>query len=455
MMEEDIAGLLEKYDVPNPRYTSYPTVPYWEKESISAESWLESVIRTFESENGNVSLYIHLPFCESLCTFCACNKRITKNHAVEDGYIQAVLKEWKMYLNELPFPPVIKEIHLGGGTPTFFSPENLKLLIEGISSNCEIAEDAEFSVEIHPNNTTFEHLKLLKSVGFDRISLGVQDFDAKVQFIINRNQTYEKTVEVVEWARSLGYSSLNIDLVYGLPRQTVKSIIYTVEKIKSLKPDRIAYYSYAHVPWKSKGQRRYTEADLPAAAEKWEMYQAGRSELFELGYEAIGMDHFALAEDSLSKSFKEGSMHRNFMGYTTRNNKLLIGLGVSSIGDSWGAFMQNEKVVETYQSTVEAGNWPFLTGHLLNEEDLVIRKHLLDLICRGNTDFTDAFLDLNFLESVFQKLEKYKGDNLVHLEGDRLEVTPLGQLFIRNICSALDAKMWRKKSNEKVFSKSI
>lgn len=455
MMEKDIAGLLKKYDVPIPRYTSYPTVPYWEKDSISAETWLESVIRTFKSENGNLSVYIHLPFCESLCTFCACNKRITKNHAVEDGYISAVLKEWKMYLDEFPFPPVIKEIHLGGGTPTFFSPKNLKILIEGITANCEIAEDREFSVEIHPNNTTVEHLMVLRSAGFNRISLGVQDFDAEVQFIINRNQTYEKTAEVVEWANALGFSSLNIDLVYGLPRQSVESIKYTVEKIKSLKPDRIAYYSYAHVPWKSKGQRRYTEADLPSAEAKWEMYQTGRRELFKLGYEAIGMDHFALSDDPLSRSYKEGSMHRNFMGYTTGNNKLLIGLGVSSIGDSWNAFMQNEKVVETWQTAVEAGRWPFVTGHLLNEEDLAIRKHLLELVCRGETDLTGAINDPDFRASVFQKLEKFERDELIQLNGDRIKVTPLGQMFIRNICSALDAKMWRKKSNEKVFSKSI
>jgi oxygen-independent coproporphyrinogen III oxidase len=316
-MKEDILHLLNKYDMPIPRYTSYPTVPYWEPATLNRDLWYESVVNTFVKENGEICIYIHLPYCENLCTFCACNKRITKNHTVEERYINAVLKEWNMYRDKFPFKPVVREIHLGGGTPTFFSPENLTRLITAITSDTMIPDDHEFSVEVHPNYTTEQHLLALSRVGFNRISLGVQDFDLEVQEIINRVQSFEKTREVVAWARANTFNSINIDLVYGLPKQTVRSVEYTINRIRELSPDRIAFYSYAHVPWKSKGQRRYTEADLPQASEKWEMYHKGFKLLTELNFVAIDMDHFALPDDKLSKAATEGKMHRNFMGYTT------------------------------------------------------------------------------------------------------------------------------------------
>eukprot|EP01136_Pigoraptor_vietnamica_P010201 Opistho-1_new@47579 len=275
-MTTSILPLLQKYDLPTPRYTSYPTVPYWDFATLTEDSWKDTVVNTFREENGELCIYIHLPFCENMCTFCACNKRITVNHAVEDPYISSVLKEWAMYRSLLPTTPIIREIHLSGGTPTFFSPDNLEQLIKGITKDAIVKDDHEFSVEVHPNYTNEEHIKRLASVGFNRISLGVQDFDPKVQFMINRIQSFEKTKEVVDWARKYHYNSINIDLVYGLPHQTVSSVEHTVELIKTLMPDRIAFYSYAHVPWKSKVQRRYSEADLPAAADKWAMYSRGR-----------------------------------------------------------------------------------------------------------------------------------------------------------------------------------
>ena len=241
-MQKDIIQLLSKYDVPTPRYTSYPTVPYWEPDTINPSAWLDAVKNTFIQEKGELSIYIHLPYCENLCTFCACNKRITKNHKVEDRYIDAVLIEWSMYKQQFPSQPVIREIHLGGGTPTFFSPENLTKLITGITQDCRIADDHEFSVEVHPNYTREDHLIALSKVGFNRISLGVQDFDPEVQFIINRMQSFEKTKEVVDWSRNHGFQSVNIDLVYGLPKQSVKSVEMTVEYLKQLKPERIAFY---------------------------------------------------------------------------------------------------------------------------------------------------------------------------------------------------------------------
>ncbi len=454
-MDEDILSLLNKYDLPLPRYTSYPTVPYWEKESISVETWKQSVIDTFKRENGELCIYIHLPFCENLCTFCACNKRITTNHRVEEPYLVSVLKEWDMYRSMLPSPPVIREIHLGGGTPTFFSPENLVRLIKGITDNSKVVADHEFSIEVHPNYTHEAHLQQLATVGFNRISLGVQDFDPAVQFVINRVQSFEKTKEVVDWARKHGYNSVNVDLIYGLPKQTTSSIELTVSKIKELKPDRIAFYSYAYVPWKSKAQRRYTKADLPKASEKWKMYQLGKTLLTAQGYKAIGMDHFALPNDKLFDAVSKGTMHRNFMGYTTTQSKLIIALGASSISDAWTAFAQNEEKVEEYQELISKGVLPIVNGHLLNEEDLTIRKNILDLMCRGFTEIDKKTLDTPALKDSMNELSLLEKDGLVNTKNNTISVTEKGSLFIRNISSVLDARMRRKKSDGNVFSKSI
>lgn len=454
-MTTEILPLLQKYDLPTPRYTSYPTVPYWDFATLTEASWKETVVNTFREENGELCIYIHLPFCENMCTFCACNKRITVNHAVEDPYISSVLKEWAMYRSILPTTPVIREIHLGGGTPTFFSPDNLEQLIKGITQDAIVKEDHEFSVEVHPNYTTEEHIKRLASVGFNRISLGVQDFDPKVQFVINRIQSFEKTKEVVDWARKYQYNSINIDLVYGLPHQTVSSVEHTVELIKTLMPDRIAFYSYAHVPWKSKVQRRYSEADLPAAADKWAMYSRGRELLETAGFQPIGMDHFALANDKLFTAAREGKLHRNFMGYTTTRSKLIIGLGVSSISDAWYGFAQNEKEVEAYEEKINRGILPLVHGHQLSEEDTVIRRKILELMCENETVLDHPVLAPAFIEAAFEKLALLEEDELVKVSGRKIEVTEKGMSFIRIISAAMDAYLWRNHSGANTFSKAI
>jgi len=448
-------NLLRKYDVPTPRYTSYPTVPYWDFTTLSVTAWKEKIVDTFLAENGELCIYVHLPFCENMCTFCACTKRITINHAVEDPYISTVLKEWKMYRDLLPQKPVIREIHLGGGTPTFFSPDNLVRLINGLTSDAIVPEDHEFSIEVHPNFTTEAHIEVLAGVGFNRISLGVQDFDPRVQFVINRNQTYETTREVVDWARKYGYRSINIDLVYGLPHQTVASVEHTVELVKGFMPDRIAFYSYAHVPWKSKVQRRYTEADLPAADAKWQMYQRGRQLLEEAGFISIGMDHFALQDDKLFTAASEGKLHRNFMGYTTTHSKLIIGLGVSGIGDAWTAFAQNEKEVEAYEEKIRQGEFPLVNGHVLNEEDISLRKKILELMCKNETALDDPELDPSFIEDALVKLRALAEDALVEMADRKINVTWKGRSFIRNISAALDAQLWRKRMDTQTFSKAI
>ena len=367
--------LIKKYNVPGPRYTSYPTVPYWNNDTFNIDIWKEKTIQAFDESNDSegISIYIHLPFCESLCTFCACHKHITKRHEVEDDYIDAVIKEWSLYLDLFDQRPIIKELHLGGGTPTFFSPENLKKLIEAIFEKADIHADKDFSFEGHPNNTTREHLETLYSLGFDRVSFGVQDYNTDVQKAINRLQTFEQVKKVTELAREVGYKSVSHDLIFGLPFQKKEHIANTIEKTKELKPDRISFYSYAHVPWiKGVGQRGFNDDDLPNETEKRDYYSYAKTTFDAIGYKEIGMDHFAIPEDSLCKAIDNKSLHRNFMGYTANKTKLMIGLGMSAIGDSWYGFGQNVKSNKEYYACLERNEFPVFRGHILSSEDLIL-----------------------------------------------------------------------------------
>lgn len=445
--------LTKKYNVAAPRYTSYPTVPYWDIDQWDQTKWFSTVRQSYnESSADGISVYIHLPFCENLCTYCGCTTRITKNHAVEGPYIDALLKEWQMYYRVLGGKPRIREIHLGGGTPTFFSPENLQRLINGIKSNAIILPDAEFSFEGHPANTTAAHLKSLYDCGFRRISLGIQDFDPEVQEIINRRQTVEQVREVTYAARKLGYTSVNYDLIYGLPLQKLSCVEKTIDEVIKLKPDRIAYYSYAHVPWMKPGQRRFTEADLPVGEEKRALYECGRKLLIHSGYRDIGMDHFSLKNDSLLAAARTGRLHRNFMGYTHQYTKLSIGLGVSSISDSWYAFAQNVKTVETYLKNIEENTFPLIKGHILTRDDLIIRRIILDVMCRGKATLPEGYSgDSEFRD----RLEALEQDGLVKFSGDTLNVTPAGKAFLRNICMCFDQKLYANIPDNQIFSTAI
>lgn len=447
-------SLIRKYNVPGPRYTSYPTVPFWDNEEIEAEVWKQLVSRTYGDTAGEgLSLYIHLPYCESLCTYCGCNTRITVNHAVELPYIEAVLKEWKMYCEVLGESPVIREIHLGGGTPTFFSPENLKLLIDGILNNATTHPDHEFGFEGHPNNTTREHLQVLYDLGFRRVSFGIQDFDPRVQEIVNRIQPVEKVKECTEAARAIGYTSVNYDLIYGLPLQTEQSVQRTIEEVKKLRPDRIAFYSYAHVPWIKPGQRKFTEKDLPEDEVKRALYENGKRMFADAGYLEIGMDHFALPEDPLAIAFANKSMHRNFMGYTTTSTRLLIGLGVSSISDAWTGFVQNLKKVEDYLKVVNSGQLPFFRGHLLNGDDIVIREHILDLMCTFETKWQPA--DVLFRNEIISRLDDLRIDRLIVVDETGVKILEEGMPFVRNVCMAFDLRLWEKNEQKQLFSKTV
>lgn len=451
-------SLVQKYNVPGPRYTSYPTVPYWEEDYFHVEDWKKSLLQSFKESNTTegISLYIHLPFCESLCTFCGCNKRITKRHEVEHPYILAVLKEWRMYCDLFPRKPIIKEIHLGGGTPTFFSPENLELLINGIFKFADKAKTYEFSFEGHPNNTTRQHLQKLYDLGFRRVSFGVQDYSEKVQQAIHRIQPFHNVAKVTFWAKEIGYTSIGHDLIFGLPFQTLENVIDTIDKTKSLLPDRLAFYSYAHVPWiKGNGQRGFNDEDLPKDDEKRKLYEEGKKMLAKNDYHEIGMDHFALKNDSMFTSFNEGKLHRNFMGYTASKTKLMIGLGVSSISDSWYSFAQNEKTIEDYYARLEADQLPVFRGHLLTPEDLVIRKHILNLMCQFTTSWNDTSMQFPELDEIHANLEEMETDGLLKFLDHGIIVTEKGKPFVRNICMAFDLRLKRKAPETKLFSMTI
>lgn len=453
-----MSNLIRKYNIPGPRYTSYPTVPYWKSETFEKKKWEESVVRAFNVSNSTegISLYIHLPFCESLCTFCGCHKRITKRHEVETPYIESVLKEWKMYCALFAERPIIKQLHLGGGTPTFFSSENLRELIEGIFAEADRAEEPEYSIEGHPNNTTEKQLKTLYDLGFRRVSYGVQDYNDVVQKAIHRIQPFGNVKRVTQTAREIGYTSISHDLIFGLPHQTVEFVENTIQKTLELMPDRLAFYSYAHVPWiKGNGQRGFKDSDLPSPEEKRKQYERGKVMLAEAGYVEIGMDHFALKHDSLYKSMISGKLHRNFMGYTESKTQLMIGLGASSISDSWYAFAQNEKSIEEYQALIEDGIIPVFKGHILSEEDEVIRRHILNLMCRFKTSWTSEEGFFPELPDVLAKLREIESDRLIEISPNEIRVNENGRPFIRNICMAFDLLLERKMPATKLFSMTI
>ena len=451
-------NLIEKYNIPGPRYTSYPTVPYWDDMTFSLKSWKESIFKSFSESNDaeGISLYIHLPFCESMCTFCGCTKRITKNHDVEIPYIRSLIKELQLYCDLLGEKPILRELHLGGGTPTFFSAENLQLLMEGIFRRTKQHPDIELSFEGHPNNTTKEHLQTFANFGFKRVSYGVQDYNETVQKAIHRIQPFENVKYVTETARELGYTSISHDIIFGLPFQKTAHIQFTIEKTIELRPERIAFYSYAHVPWiKGNGQRGYKEENLPSAKEKRAQYELGKKLLLEAGYVEIGMDHFALPTDTLYKAQQNKTIHRNFMGYTSSKTQAMLGLGVSAISDSWYGFAQNVKGVEEYTHLLENNILPVFRGHILNEEDLKIRTHILNLMCQLQTSWNDNNLYFNEIPEVLIQLKELENDELVILEKDTITVTEKGRPFVRNICMAFDLRLQRNKPERQLFSMTV
>lgn len=449
--------LLKKYNREVPRYTSYPTVPFWSEE-VDMEAYLNVFKKNFERHNAasGISLYIHLPFCESLCTYCGCNKIITANHDVEECYLNAIISEWYLYRKLMPTVPVIRELHLGGGTPTFFAPKNLRRLLNCIFDIADIHPHREFSIEGHPNNTSEAHLEMLHQFGFTRLSLGVQDHDPRVQQIINRIQPYEQVQRVTEMARQAGFTSINYDLIYGLPLQTLESVRKTISETIALHPDRIAHYSYAHIPWKIKSQRLYDESDLPSPALKQEFYMLSRGLFMKAGYKSIGMDHYAVPEDRLYMALQKERLYRNFMGYTTVESPFMVGLGVSAISDIGTAYIQNSRKLAHYYKKLNQSELPFARGYLLTDTDLVFRNYITDIACKGATTFRP--IDRPLLETaVMPQLRDMAEDKLVELEQGSLRVTETGRPFLRNICSAFDLQ-WKREQPKREnvrFSQSM
>ena len=443
--------LFYKYDVPVPRYTSYPTVPYW-TDSPTTDEWIESLQKVFKTKPA-WSMYVHIPYCETLCTFCGCNTSITRNHKREEPYIELLLQEfatYKKHLQELG-ESTLQQLHYGGGTPTFLSPENIGRLTEELMRGMKIPENFHGSIEVDPRRTKTEHLRVLRDLGFSRVSLGVQDFDPEVQRLVHRIQPYEMTEKITQEARSMGYSSVNFDLIYGLPTQTEKSVMDMMEKTWQLKPDRIALYSLAVVPWIKPAQKLFKDEDLPKGREKRRLYEVSRAFLIEKGYIEIGMDHFALPTDDLSISNSNGKLHRNFMGYVEERTQVLLGLGVSAISENPECFHQNEKALPVYERRVGNGEIPTLRGHKLSEEDQVRREQILNFMTRGKVELENPAQ----VKKVSEFLQEMLQDQLVIIEGKTLKLTEKGRPFLRNACLSLDERLLKNKPNSQIFSKSL
>jgi oxygen-independent coproporphyrinogen-3 oxidase len=438
-------SLLARYDVAGPRYTSYPTVPLWEATPDEAQ-WVGHIARALDRHGAlGAAVYVHIPFCHDLCTFCGCNTRITRSHSFVAPYVTALLSELDTYLRALGRERIdLGELHLGGGTPTFLTAQELDALLIGLSLRISLRERASCSIEVDPRVTDAAQLEVLRRHGFRRLSLGVQDFDPRVQHIVNRVQSVACVEEVTRAARARGFDSINFDLIYGLPLQTLSSIDTTMDAVCRLRPDRVALYGYAHVPWIRPGQRLFTELDVPQGDEKRHLYERGRERLERCGYREIGFDHFALESDALWAAQQSGALHRNFMGYATARAEPLIGLGVSSIGDAGDAYIQNEKDLRLYQQRVGAGELPIHRGHVLDGEDQVLRRHILRLMTRLQTQWDSPADYTGYLATIPQRLAGPAADGLLELDATGCRVTEKGRAFLRNICMAFDARLSRR-----------
>lgn len=451
--------LLRKYNVQGPRYTSYPPAPSW-KVDIGPSDYEAQIEKSNKaSKSASLSLYFHLPFCEQLCYFCGCTTLITgKNRSFEQPYLEAILKETDWLASCVDIKRPVVQLHLGGGTPTYSSPETLERLMDHVQHRFRMANDAELGVEIDPRVTTKDHLTTLRRLGFNRLSMGVQDFDPHVQKAINRLQPFEDTDRLVKEARSLGFSSINIDLIYGLPYQTPASFQTTIKKILEIGPDRLAVYSYAHVPWLKKQQDVFA-AHLPSEDVKFEIFRTALNEFTSAGFEYIGMDHFARPGDELAVARRNRTLWRNFQGYTTKAGTDLFGLGMSAISHVQGAYFQNHKEIKPYEAAIQKGGPATARGFQLSDNDRIRYRVIQNLLCHAvvvkseiETEFGLTFDD--YFSDALQKLKPLEADGLVRASKKGVEPTALGRVFLRNIAMAFDAYL--PKAGEKpIFSKTV
>lgn len=445
--------LFAKYDVPVPRYTSYPTVPDWH-DAPTTDHWTASLSAALADPGATVSLYVHLPFCQSLCTFCGCNTVITRDHNRARPYMDLVLGELDAYLARVPVlgSRPINQMHLGGGTPTFSSPDVLAALLDGIFARLPrtTGRDFEGSVEADPRVTTTDHLQMLAAKGFTRLSLGVQDFNAETQELVNRIQAPDLVAALVGNARSSGYESINFDLIYGLPAQTRESMTETAGLVMNLEPDRLAVYSFARVPWIKPQQRKFKDEQIPVGAEKRALYDAIRRPLLDRGYIELGLDHFARPDDGLARAASAGTMHRNFQGYTEKRTTVLLGLGVSAISETPDCYHQNEKIITVYDRRLQKGEIPTLRGHRLSDDDRRRREQILTFMTTFRAPLTPAEAD-----DARVYLKPMLDDGLVTLDGGELRVPLEGRPFLRNAATFFDRHFRTSQPSGPRFSTAV
>jgi len=448
--------IINQFNVPGPRYTSYPTAPEW-KDIVSQDDY-KNILKVFGTKDKTLSVYVHIPFCESLCFYCGCNIKINTNHAVAEPYLKTLYTEIEMTAKALGSKKKITQFHIGGGTPTFLTPEQLKEMFETFQKYFEIdLINSEIAIEVDPRTTSEEHLVMLRGLGFNRISMGLQDFNPKVQKAVHRIQSFELVEKLIKRSRELGFISVNVDLIYGLPHQTMDSFSKTIDQVIALKPDRIALYSYAHLPKLIAHHKLIHEKDLPGADEKLGIFMMATEKLTKELYLAIAMDHFALKTDEMAKAFVSGTLHRNFMGYTLKPADEYLGFGVSAIGFIENTYIQNIKNIENYSAAVAQGQFPITRGKKLNQDDLIRQWVINRLMCQFQLDkneFKNKF-DVEFDDyfSVLKSdIKALQIQNLITEKKALLTVTELGKLFVRNVSMVFDAYL---KSGHREFSKTV
>ena len=456
------ADLLRRFDVPGPRYTSYPTADRF-VEAFKHDDYVGALQQRAEGAmvggKKPLSLYVHIPFCESVCYYCACNKVITKHHERAQEYLDALEAEVGMHVALLGNQQSVTQLHFGGGSPTFLSDDELTRLMTRLKTAFRIVPGAEVSIEVDPRTVSPQRLRHFRDIGFNRISFGVQDFDPDVQKAVHRVQPYDSVRELMVSARELGYESINVDLIYGLPKQHPESFSQTVRQVAELRPDRIALYAYAHLPLRFKPQRRIDSADLPTAAERIAMLSGALSGFIGHGYTYIGMDHFALPNDALAAAKRQGRLHRNFQGYSTQPDCDLIGLGVSSIGRMGATYSQNAKTLPEYYDAIRQGIFPIVRGLALSRDDLLRRAVIMAIMCQGRLEFESIELAHlikvpEYFRAELASLAPYVEMGLVVQEPGAIQVTAQGWFFVRAVAMLFDRHLQADKARER-FSRII
>ena len=448
--------LIKKYDRPGPRYTSYPPATEFTEE-VGAQDYRERLIKSNERKTP-LSLYFHIPFCESGCYYCGCNIIISHRKGIERPYLDRVYREMDMVSELLDRERRVEQLHWGGGTPNYLEPDEIREFMGEIKRRFTFSEDAEVSIEIDPRYATDEQLQAIRDVGFNRVSMGLQDLDENVQRAINRIQPYELMERTMKKLRELGFYSINIDLIYGLPYQTRESFQRTVEKVIELDPNRIAVYSFAYVPWVKPIQKHIDPDTLPSAEEKLSIIEMVIEKFQDAGYVYIGMDHFAKPEDELAVAQREGKLWRNFQGYTTRKGVELLGIGATSIGMLQDSYFQNYKTLREYNVAIDEGRLPVFRGYILNDDDFIRREVIMDIMCNLGVSFSriEEEFGINFedyFERELEELRELEEDGLIELKDRRINILPVGRLLIRNVAMVFDAYLKSKK--ELKFSRTI